>query len=117
MSEDIYQLRLHFDVLRNTYEFGYGIRIYTRHPETDVIHLAQPLTMKLHENSGEIVEPTLKLEKDEMQELMDGLYRMGIRPSGSEVQKVMNDHVEKYHKEEEDDPEDTSDNGGEESGD
>ncbi len=56
-----------------------GLVVFSRYRA----HMADPLTMREHSDDVPIVEPTMTLQLDEAQQLLDELYRIGLRPSVS----------------------------------
>ena len=53
-----------------------GLAVFSRYRT----HIAEPLTMREH---SDVVQPTMTLQLAEAQQLLDELYRIGLRPSVS----------------------------------
>ena len=72
-----------FRIMYSSNQFGYDINIYTEDRETGALHVSDCLTMNPHKN-GEPVAPTVNMSREELELLMDDLWRNGIRPSNGE---------------------------------
>ena len=74
---------LEFRILPNPWDFGYALNIFMR--TKDYVAVAQPIVMETYPFGAKISEtPTVSMSSLEIQNLMDELWRTGIRPSSGE---------------------------------
>ena len=89
----IRRLKTHFDLSRFKYPFLFS----EEDPATGRVWFGQVVTMSELE-PGAFAAPTFELGESEAQELLDSLWRAGLRPkdarAGSEVIQAMKDHIE-----------------------
>ena len=71
--------KMKFRIIKGFNHFGFDMLIGT---ET---HIAEPLIMNRHDHmSGVVIDPTMTIHEDSAQQLMDELWKVGIRPSNGE---------------------------------
>jgi len=88
-SDNIIRTRIAIE--HNMYAMRYDIYIAQRDPVRDTLAIAQTLVFDVHENGSCMTfpqEPALFIKDEDthcLQELMDELWRAGIRPSASKA--------------------------------
>jgi len=101
------QAQARFELFRAPSHFGYELRIsavgLTQLPNGDVTysgrstHIAQPLVFKEYEK-GALTSSCIGLDQDEAEDLMNALWKCGLRPSNGEgnVGQIgaLKDHLE-----------------------
>ena len=86
LTHDHYD-QMRIEVMHNMFGFGYGVRIWQRTNCNDGVPktlLADRLTMREVKRGQMIKHNTLELDRDSAQELMDGLWQVGVRPANGE---------------------------------
>lgn len=82
---DIHERKFVFQVHPNPSDFGYVINIGMDKINTEGCwYIGQPIIFKRSVDGGMIEAPTLQLTKKQLVDLMDELWRAGIRPSNGE---------------------------------
>ena len=75
--------------------FGWDIRIIERNPKTNKVAYVSNIKMTVAETS-EIIPPSMTLNDDEIQSLINELWRNGIRPT-NQVDEGGKLKIMKYH--------------------
>jgi len=71
-----------FEFMARREDWAEGISLYCRQVITGVgSSIAQPLTFKAYEPGTVITEPIIRISIQEAQNLMDELWRCGLRPT------------------------------------
>jgi hypothetical protein len=71
-----------FSISNNPWDFDYAVYFRTKFERS--VAYAEPVRMFAREFKPEVQEnpePMMRLRKDELQQLMDELWRVGLRPS------------------------------------
>ena len=86
------ELRIHFDPTHA----AYSVYVFGR-DQHEVTHVGAPISMVPVESRYAIPNPTMKLDEDEIQRVMDDLWNAGIRPShagsASDVIEAKDAHI------------------------
>lgn len=92
-----------FNVLKSIARFGIDIYAYTTDIRSGNHYIVKPveLNSEPHDVQGPMADPTLNISHEEAQNLIDGLWDIGIRPSryhGSGETESMGKHINDLRK-------------------